>query len=297
MKHIAALKKLRLFSALGRVTPKVALLIIILVGESLLTGLIPHTKGHLFELLSNKDIGVWVALLIFGGNLFILDGFQSFKAYVILKTSLLFRAEETKRVATLKLKEIANTAQRIQEDIKLIYLSRFTVLAEYFISGTIVIQLMIMNYQFPLLICTALVYAGISVLLALLFNPRLTLAEKSVQAAEATFREQVGNSSQVGNNALDIALLGDTNKANMMAGKIRLHYTLFTRMQLGILAVAPFVALIPGYLAGLYSFGEVITHQSTFSLIVVNAAILIQCYPTLIQGRASKERVKELTDD
>ncbi len=272
---------------------KLYLLIIILVGESLLTGLIPHTKGHLFELLNSKSLDVWAALFIFGGNLFILDGFQSFKAYVILKTSLLFRAEETKRVADLKLKHITNTAQRIQEDIKLSYLCRYTVMAEYFISGTIVIQLMIMNYEFPLLICTALIYAAISVGLALLFNPKLTLAEKSVQAAEATFRENLG----VTGGALDIGLLGDTNKANMMAGKIRLHYTLFTRMQLGILAVVPFVVLIPGYLAGVYTFGDVITHQSTFSLIVVNAAILIQCYPTLIQGRASKERVKELVDE
>jgi len=261
-----------------------------------MTGLIPHTKGHLFELLNSKSIEVWVALFIFGGNLFILDAFQSFKGYVILKTALLFRRDSTESIEKCNLKKISNIPQRIQEDIKMNYLSRFTVFAEYFISGTIVLQLMIMNYQFPLLICTALIYASASVGIALLFNPKLTHAEKSIQEAEATFREnlshEVGNDNpKWGNNALDIT---HTNKINMVAGKIRLHYTLFTRMQLGILAVVPFVALIPGYLAGDYSFGDVIMHQSTFSLIVVNAAILIQCYPTLIQGKASKARVDEM---
>jgi ABC-type uncharacterized transport system fused permease/ATPase subunit len=274
------------------------LLIIIIVGESLLTGLIPHTEGHLFGLLELRSSEVWVALFLFGLNLFLLHGFQSFKAYIILKTALLFRTEKTVKIASRKLNIISSIAQRIQEDIKLNFLSRYTVFAEYFISGTIVIQLIALNLKYPLLICTALIYAAVSVAIAILFNPKLTKAEKSVQEAEAAFRTQVGNSCQeVDNKAIDITLLGATNNVNLKAAAIRLQYTLFTQLQLVILSVVPFIALLPGYLAGHLGLGEVMQHRATFSLIVVNAAILIQCYPTLIQGRASKQRVAELLDE
>ncbi len=268
---------------------KLWLLALILVCESLLTGFIPHSKGYLFGLLELKSADVWTALLIFGANIFFLDCFQSVKGYIILKASLLFRKDTTHDVITKKLHKISTIGQRVQEDIKLKYLNHITVLSEYFISGTIVLQLLVLNWHYPVLTISALAYATVSVLIAMLFNPKLTVAEKAVQQAEAMFRKDIDASRC-------LSRLVTVNNTCLSAGRIRLGYALFTKAQLCILTVLPYLVLLPGYLLGEYGLGEVMKHQATFGLIVVNAAILIQLYPTLIQGRASAARVEEMID-
>lgn len=183
----------------------------------------------------------------------------------------------------------SNTPQRIQEDIKLSYVQRITVWCEYFVSGLILIQLMALNIHQPLLVIGALVYAGVSVVIAMLFNPRLTRAEIDSQQAEASYRTRL-----VG-NILDISGLSSANDASIKAARIRTEYLLFTKLQLGLVAVLPYVVLIPQLFSGAIDLGTVVKHQSTFALIVVNAAVLIQLYPNWIQGKASEQRVREVT--
>lgn len=260
-----------------------ALILFILVAESVLTGLIPHSRGYLFHYLTLKTGPVYVALGIYFCNLLFLDFFQCFKAYFILKLSLVYRKIRTLAVLNNYKQGIINTEQRIQEDIKLSYLNRFTVWAEYFISGTIVIQLLIINLAVPLLVIAALIYAALSVAIAYKFNPRLKRAEKTVQQEEANFRESIVSSN-----------LLCANQASIKAERIKTEYLLFTKLQLGLINILPYLILIPELLSGKIDLGTVVMHQATFSLIVVNAAILIQMYTVLIRGKASEERVKEL---
>ena len=89
-------------------------------------------------------------------------------------------------------------------------------------------------------------------------------------------------------------MLYDANDANLQAGRIRMGYSLFTKLQLGIMSVLPYVVLIPELVAGDITLGTLMKHQATFALIVVNASILIQYFTILIQGKASDERVKEI---
>ena len=262
-------------------------IMIILIAESLLTGFIPHTRGYLFELLEAKGGAIYVALGVYFLNYLFLDGFQAVKEYMLIKYSLYFRTDRTNEVIKNIKPGVSNTPQRIQEDIKISYLKRFIVWAEYFISGTIVIQLLIINLSEPILVVSALVYAGISVIIAMKFNPKMTKTQRNMQQQEATYRVKL-------TNAIDIAHLPVANKATMMAAKVKMHYLLFTKLQLGLLTVLPYAVMIPSLIAGEISLGTLVMHQATFALIVVNAAILIQFYPKLIEGRASERRVKDI---
>jgi len=262
----------------------------ILVMESVLTGLIPHSRGYLFEFLDAREGPIYVALAIYFSNYLTLDFFQAIKNFFVIKLSLLYRTARTKKVVKNLKDGVSNTPQRIQEDIKLSYLSRITVWCEYFISGTIVVQLLIINLGEPILVIAALIYAVVSVVIAMRFNPKLTTAEKEVQQKEANYRTSLIDSTKLHS-------LPGANKANTMAAKVRMHYLLFTKLQLGLITVLPYLVLIPSLMDGSITLGELMKHQATFALIVVNASILIQYYPVLIQGKASDERVREIELD
>lgn len=268
----------------------IALVGTILLAEALLTGLIPHSRGYLFDLLDAKSGPIWIALGIYFSNYLGIDFFQSIKAYFVIKLSLLFRTDRTHKVTESLKPNISNTPQRIQEDIKLSYHSRLLVWCEYIVSGIIVIQLLYINVDEPILVGAALVYSLISVGIAILFNPRLTRVEKDVQQIEASYRTGLINS-------LSLHLLPSVNKTNIVAAQVRMEYLLFTRLQLGLITVLPYIVLIPSLLDGTIGLGDLMKHQATFALIVVNAAILINFYPKLVQGRASDERVREIEND
>lgn len=261
----------------------------ILLAESILTGFLPHSRGFLFELLEAKAGPIWLAIGLYFSNYLFLEFFQSVKAFMVLKFSLIFRTLRSKKLKSEGVKkDVLNTPQRIQEDIKLSYHSRITVWCEYFISGTILVQLVLLNLSEPVLVIASLLYAIVSVVIAYLFNPRLNYAEKLVQEKEASYREGlVGRAS-------DMFGLKVANQASLRAAAIRMQYFLFTKLQLGLIHVLPYIVLVPKLLAGDLDLGEVVKHQATFALIVVNAAILIQYYTLLVQGKASEERVKEL---
>lgn len=276
------------------------ILSVILISEAAFTGCLPLARGSLFTALTSKSPGVqlgldnvWVALLVYFLTYFAIDFFQSFKSYFVLKTALWYRAVRTSSVMA-KIQGnpdpivATNAPQRIQEDIKLSYWSRIEVWCEYAVSGMILMQLFLINLGEPALLASALVYAGISVYIAMKFNPRMTNAEIWSQQAEACFRTSLVN------KLTDIGLLGPTNDTLMKAQRIRTEYILFTKLQLGIVAVLPYAILIPKVMSGNMGLGTLIQHQASFSLIVVNAAVLIQMFPKLIQGKASELRVKEI---
>lgn len=266
-----------------------AVVLLILIAESVLTGFLPHSRGFLFELLEAKAGPIWLAIGIYFSNYLFLEFFQSIKAYVIMKFSLLFRSKRTMEIARDGYNEdVSNVPQRIQEDIKLSYHSRITVWSEYFISGTILVQLVLLNLSEPILVGASLVYAIISVIIAMFFNPRLNYAEKLVQEREASYRESLTH------KASDLLGLRIANNANMRAAMIRMQYFLFTKLQFGLIHVLPYIVLVPKLMAGDMDLGTVVKHQATFALIVVNAAILIQYYTLLVQGRASEERVQKI---
>lgn len=266
----------------------IATLVIILTFEAILTSVIPHSKGYLFELLGAKSGPIWLAIGLFFFNYLLLEAFQSFKPYWVIKVSTWFRDKRTTNIVKSGVdQEARSVPQRIQEDVKLSYFNRITVWAEYFVSGTILVHLVFINLSEPILVIGALGYAAVSVGIAYFFNPRLTKAEKEEQQAEATFRESL-------TDKLCSGLMTETNKIVLRAGWVRTQYLLFTKLQTCIVITLPYVVLVPALISGSIDLGELMKHQSTFALIVVNAAILIQYYTILIKGKASEERIKKI---
>lgn len=277
----------------------VGALVALLFIEALLTGFIPLTKGMLYDAFTAKA-GIYFCIFIAFFNYFFLDTAQCLKGWMVNKVAMKARENRTGSVINgltstppVDLSRnghpVDNVPQRIQEDIKLSYISRITVWCEYSISAAITIQLLIINLHQPVLVAASLGYAMLSVVIAYLFNPRLKAAEVMVQKEEANFRESLANSlSPIG--------LPKAVSATIRAATIRLQYQLFTKLQLGLLNVLPYIVLTPLLVNGTITIGELVKHQSTFSLIVVNAAILIQYYTVLIQGKASESRVRDLED-
>lgn len=266
------------------------LLILIIISEAVITGIIPIYRSDLYGALSNKTPQIYEAILYCFIVYFFCDFFQSIKSFFVLKVALKFRTQRTIKVAGIQLlkpSDLDNIPQRIQEDIKISYVNRITVLCEYFISSTIVAQLIYLNRDEPKLILAAAIYTILSVLIAITFNPKLTATEKEVQKGEASFRSSLAA-------GLNFTSLVVANQSSINAAKVRTGYLLFTKLQLGILTMLPFIILAPALINGTMDFATMMKHQGTFSLLVVNAAILISMYTTLIQGKASEQRVKEI---
>lgn len=268
-----------------------ALIFCVLV-EIVATAVMPITKGHLFNALELKSLGAWLGVGLLFVNYFVFDLCQAFKNYLIIQYSMIRR-----KLKVLELgigmntkaweKGVDNVEQRIQEDVKLMYLNRYAVVVEYVVSAGILLWLLIHNYHEIFLVLSALAYAAISVLIAYLFNPRMKYAEKIVQNTEATFRLNLINTRN---------LLGfnEAIHANIKAATIRLQYLLFTKLQGGLVVIIPYLFLLTPYLTGQITLGVLVEHSTVFSLLVVNAAIVINMFPTLTVANASKERVGEI---
>lgn len=264
-----------------------SLVLVILLGEAILTGLLPHSRGYVFDMLEEHNIEVWYFIIIYFLNYFFLDFCQAIKGYFTTKFALHARNYRTEEVIS-KIGEGTNLPQRIQEDIKKSFEDVYKVYAEYFVSGLIIVQLYILNLDTPVLLICATAYALFSVGLAKLFNPRLTRAEKMIQETEASYR------SDLVKDMSDISAIENVLTVNMKARLIETEYLLFTRLQFGLLNVLPYIVLIPSFFAGDMTLGTLIKHQATFALIVVNAAILVSMYPKFISGKASEERYLEV---
>lgn len=265
------------------------ILTVLLVSEAVITGLFPYSRGHLYEILTEKQGLLWLGIAFFFCNQFFFEVIQSIKKFLVIKMALRVRKERTDKVINDGIVIEDHVPQRLQEDIKLSYLMRLTVISEYFVSILILAQLTIVNLNVPLLLLAGFAYAGISVYIAIKFNPKLKHAEISEQRAEAEYRRSCTES-------LNPAGVIGANKSSLLAAFFRMQYDLFTRAQLAILVVLPYLVLGPMVFAGTMSMGELVQHSTTFSLIVVNAGLLIQYYTVWVKGSASEHRARELNE-
>jgi ABC-type uncharacterized transport system fused permease/ATPase subunit len=259
-------------------------LITIVILEALLTSVLPYSKGWFFGSLESK-IAIYTMLLYMFMNIFSLDLVQSFKAYCVTHFALQKRSVKTCSILekTSSFKQVDNIPQRIQEDIKLMYQNRYTVHMEYWISGLILMVIILTNIHQYWLIGCALLYASISILIAYLFNGRMIRSEKNVQRREADFRKNTTNSC-----------LYKAVQSCLVVNRVKLEYTLFTKLQNAIVLVLPYIMLLPTFIAGNMTLGDIVKVATMFQLIVINADIMISQFPILIIGKACKERVEEL---
>lgn len=265
------------------------MLITIIVAEATLTSLLPLSRGYFYDLIQGHSSAVYFGLGLLFFNALGLEGAQAVKGYFVKIVSLLAREVKTKHIIKnkKKLKRVKNIDQRIQEDIKVCYSDRYFVFTEYAISGLILIGLILTNLHEYHLIIGALIYAAVTISIAYIFNPVMKKAEKKIQVTEANFRLRLSNT-------ITLMGFGTAQNANYYANRVRTGYLMFTKVQSSVLIVLPYLVLLPSYLAKAITLGDLVQASTVFSLIVVNANILVSIFPKLTAGNASKERMEEL---
>lgn len=259
------------------------LLISEIVLEIVVTALFPLSRGYFFNQLAGYTAYIWIGIGLMYLNSLGFDLLQSVKGYFVNRVMLNKRSLKTFSLFNIDFNTVTNTAQRIQEDIKLMYLNSITAKTEYVISGGILVCILLANLHQPLLLLSASIYAIVSIGIAFLFKPKMIHAEKIVQNSEADFR-----------TTLRIDSFYDTQSANIEAAKIRRNYSIFSKVQNSLVLVLPYIILLPLYIAKTITMGDLVGAATTFGLIVVNADILISMFPIYTIAKASEERVNEL---
>lgn len=267
------------------------LLIIEILIESIATALMPVTEGNFINSLNKLDPihVIYLNLALYFIMRFVYYICQAFKDYCVILYSQYLREKKTNNLI-INNQTVDNIPQRIQEDIKLMYFNQVTVYTEYVISAIIFVALLIINYQHKFLVLSALAYGIISLGIAYMFNAKMKYAEKIVQKSEADFRSNLSEYL----SGIPFSF-GSVLFSNIQAANIRLGYKLFTKLQGGLIILLPYLLLLPSFLAKEISMGDMVQQALVFGLLVVNFDIAISMFPYLTQGRASEERVKELT--
>lgn len=264
----------------------IIILFLICIVEIIATALLPTTKGIFFQALESHAKDVWILLSYMCINYAIIEMFQAGKEYFKIKS-----AQEGRRGLSHNLlihaNKLTSGAQRIQEDIKLYYQNMISVYSEYFISISTVILLIVININQGQLIVGAVVYSIVVLGINKLFNKSMRKAEVIVQQSETELRDDVRDNSH-------LMLLDKTIGCNLTANVIRLKYALFSRAQNLLLIFLPYIVLVPLFLADKINLGTFMSASSTFSLIALNATILIYMYPVFTTGLACKDRLEEL---
>lgn len=259
---------------------------IICLIEIVSTGILPWTKGIFFQALEDKTQTVWLFLGYMGLNYLILELVQSFKGLLVIRS-----AQEIRRGTSQNLLKfvtnLTSGAQRLQEDVKIYFTNKIQVYSEYFISFGCVVMLVGLNIHQPILLLGALAYAGVTITINKIFSPMMRKAEQIVQQSETELRDDIREN-------LQLNLLENTIACNLTANKIRFQYTLWSKFQSLLLVFLPYIVLTPLFLKGNINLGEFMSASSTFSLIALNASIIIQLFSTYTVAQASRERVEEM---
>lgn len=266
------------------------LLLFCLLLEIVVTALIPVSKSVFFNQLGTFSHNALYGLLFYLGVLVSLDAIQNFKPLLITLYTNIRRDLITKQYFNRGFDNETRN-QRLQEDIKLFVVNQTTVYCEYFISGGIVLILIIQNYHFPFLVLSSIIYSVICCISAFLFKPKMIILEKQIQQQETTFRNMLKYAY-----SFDYIqnLFKDVLTINVKNAYIQFYYGLLTKFQTGIVTVLPYIYFLPKYLAKQVTLGMVMEQAAIFQLLVINIFILSTLFPKWMQAKASKERLDEL---
>lgn len=253
--------------------------------EIVLTCLIPTGKEYFFDKLQLHSKQAWIGLFFYVGILLALSIVQTLKPLLTTYVANTKRFILTNQYFQLG-KDVINRDQRIQEDIK-IYTSKSTaVYCEYIISFSIVVFLIFQNIHQIFLIVASIVYSVICIGAAYLYKYKLIQAEKDIQQVETDFRNHARS-----NNLETLAFVLKTNIKNSV---IKFSYGICVQVQSGVMTLLPFMYLLPAFLLNRITLGAMMNKASIFELLVVNMAIIVNMWPSLMQSVASHDRVKEL---
>lgn len=281
------------------------LLLVEIILEVAVTVAIPQVRGWSTATVIQKDLNMFLpALIAFGATM------TAFSIFSGLKTMMLGRVIMSLRVGLSKLtmkkwvvsrredQEMAldNIDGRIAEDIRL-GLEQFLELAiEIIISLLIVIGLVFSMVHQPLLLGVGVIYILFTLIISHRFQGPMVKVRTLLQEREQTLRDGLNRYRHgQGDNSF---------KDNLSA--LKPHYVhrmdlkglfnMFFKFQNVALYAVPLLILFPHYVAGDITDSQLFASITAFDLLVINATIILQYFPPLMDAKASWNRVKEIVD-
>lgn len=277
----------------------VAIFLGTIIAEIVLTVLIPSWRGYFYGIVEAKQAGqVLHACLLFVGLIGGLVVLQSLKTWLkaIMGLSLreiitLMLLNKWNSASTLTKESLSFPDQRINEDAKLCTVLSLGVASELFISGGIVLYL-VLTLQNLSLIAYATLYTVVVSIVALLMHKPLVKADINLQIAEADQRFTLSKMVMGhGQETLHEKFQSITGKYRQYVGLL-LGYNIFNGLQNNLSILVPFLILLPTYFTGDITFGILMRDIASFELIVINSTILLNLYPQVINMNAAWTRVR-----
>lgn len=278
-------------------------LVAIVALEIFATQAIPYVREVFYTALDKRDLeGFHTGLLLFVGmyGTFILS--QGFKLGVARRAALVVREAMSKVLlkawVTSKgsLEGIDNPDQRIADDVRIATDTFIKVGLEFFISGVLVIILLIQAMGHPQIAVAAVVYTLVICILAAKFRKPLIKAEINVQHKEADYRlSLVKISLNQGDFTAkqNLAQVVERVKRQLL---LLTGFSVFSATQNSFSVFVPWLLLAPGLFAGTLTLGEFMANTALFELIVVNSTIAVTLYPDITKTESAWIRVRKFFD-
>lgn len=267
------------------------LLLTILVVEIVLTCIIPMWKQYFFDVLNTKDSAEFpTALMYFFALMLSLGSVQGIKTWIGQKLAFQIRIAGNKTLLKAWVYSphtTKNYTQPITESLHNWTNLSLVIFIEVLISASIIIGLVVANWNSPLIVLGALVYTIIIMLIAIVFNKPLVNSNVHYQSTEGIYRESISDIANGNGDYSSKSKFKEVASAYTKYIRNLMYFTLFSKLKLSTASAIPFILLAPAYFSGSMTLGDFMAGVSTFELLVINSTILLAMYPEYTKMIAS----------
>lgn len=268
-----------------------SILIVVLITEIVLTVLIPEWKNKFFNVLQQKDYSQFTgAMILFVGLMLGLGIVQGLKTWVGQLFSFAFRISGSKILLKKWVKsgvDADNHTEAQTSSLNSVTELPVRVASEVFISGAIVIMLIVMNIGQPAIVISATIYTMAIMLIAKLFNRPLVGTHHELLRTEGKYREAIGAIHNGKGDHSSKRKFLQLVEAYYTYIKVRMGFNLFSAVKGSLATLVPYLLMAPKFFDGTITLGEFMAAVSTFELIVVNSTIIVLLYPEMTKIVAS----------
>jgi ABC-type uncharacterized transport system fused permease/ATPase subunit len=281
---------------------KAALFFLVVIAvEIAATIYLPNTKKPIFDSLEKFDYAAFMSSLFTMFYIYVaLYAAQGLKSWLGARLAFICRdalMKTIKKQWALTGTTITQSCTRLNDDVRVSTEVAMCVFVEVFISAIIVIGLIIGMLGQPLLLVSGLVYATVSVGLALLFRNPIVSRKVALLNAEGAHRLALTKVSSGHGDYTSKERWQELREAFVRNISMLMRYRLFSAIQMSVMLSVPFLLLVPDYFSHSITLGDVMQGVLSFDLLVLNAAIWVTLYPQVTEAQAAMIRVNELYKD
>lgn len=271
--------------------PIAALLLTILFVEIALTCIIPLWKQYFFDVLNTRNESEFPRSLVYFFLLMLsLGSVQGIKTWIAQKLAFQIRIAGNKTLLktwVYSSRDMKNYTQPITESLHNWTLLSIVIFIEVLISASIIIGLVVANWNSPLIVLGALFYTIVITLVAMVFNKPLINTNAYYQSTEGLYRESISDIANGQGDFTSKEKFRDLAAAYIKYIRNLMYFTLFSKLKMSTATAIPLVLLAPQYFSGTITLGDFMAGVSIFELLVANSTILLAMYPEYTKMRAS----------